>query len=65
LSFPVKKRVDSGEASEGILDVAGDEDATLIVAGKLGRGMVKEILTGSTANAIMRRSKIPVLLIPC
>jgi len=65
LPFPVKKKVDSGEASESTLDVAGDEDATLIVAGKLGRGMVKEILIGSTANAIMRRSEIPVLLIPC
>jgi nucleotide-binding universal stress UspA family protein len=65
LSFSVKKRVDSGEASESILDVAEDEDATLIVAGKLGRGMVKEILIGSTANAIMRRSKIPVFLISC
>lgn len=64
-SFPVKKEVDSGEASEKIMDAAIDAGASLVVVGKRGRGMVKEILMGSAANAIMRRSEMPVLLVPC
>ncbi|MFW6128284.1 MAG: universal stress protein [Halobacteriota archaeon] len=64
-SFPVKKKADSGEASESIMNEANDVGASMIVIGKRGRGMVKEILIGSAANAVIRRSKVPVLLIPC
>ncbi|MFO7967552.1 MAG: universal stress protein [Archaeoglobaceae archaeon] len=63
--FPVNKNVDSGEASEKIMDAAVDAGASVVIMGKRGRGMVKEILLGSAANAIMRRSELPVLLVPC
>lgn len=64
-SFAVKKKVDSGEASDSIMKEADSTGASMIVISKRGQGMVKEILIGSAANAVMRRSKIPVLLVPC
>lgn len=62
---PVEKIVDVGEASEKIINLSEKAESSLILMGKLGRGMLEEILVGSTANAVMRRSRLPVLLVPC
>jgi len=61
----VEKIVEVGEASEKIINLSEKSRSTIVLIGKLGRGMLEEILVGSTANAIMRRSNLPVLLVPC
>ncbi|MFO8110178.1 MAG: universal stress protein [Thermoplasmata archaeon] len=57
-------RFETGVASDNVNHVAEEEDATLIIMGKRGKGGIKELLLGSTAEAVSRRSKIPVMLIP-
>ncbi len=57
-------RFEEGIASENINRIAAEEDVTLIILGKKGKGGFKELLLGSTAEAVARRSKKPVLLVP-
>ncbi len=57
-------RLEKGIASDNINRIAADEDSTLIILGKRGKGGIKELLLGSTAEAVARRSKKPVLLVP-
>jgi nucleotide-binding universal stress UspA family protein len=58
-------RLEAGtRASDVIMRVALAEVATLIIAGKLGRGPVTERLLGSTATRLASRSRIPVLVVP-
>jgi nucleotide-binding universal stress UspA family protein len=38
--------------------------AELIVLGSHGHGAVYELLVGSVAEGVVRRSKVPVLLVP-
>ncbi|WP_456367796.1 universal stress protein [Thermococcus sp.] len=54
-----------GTASQAIIGTALAKRATLIVVGKKGKGILKELILGSTADRVMRDSKIPVLLVPC
>lgn len=57
-------RFEEGIASENINRIAADEDTTLIIIGKKGKGGFKELLLGSTAEAVARRSQKPILLVP-
>jgi nucleotide-binding universal stress UspA family protein len=57
--------IETGIASKEILAKAIEHQATLIVIGKTGRGLLKELLLGSTATAIVKESTIPTLTIPC
>ncbi|MEX1025048.1 MAG: universal stress protein [Planctomycetota bacterium] len=50
-----------GEASEEILRLAGERDASLLVVGKAGRG---DSGMGHTARALSKRAGRPVLMIP-
>jgi nucleotide-binding universal stress UspA family protein len=54
-----------GSASQAIIGTALAKNATLIVIGKKGRNFLKDLLLGSTAERVMRDSKVPVLLVPC
>ncbi|NJE08117.1 universal stress protein [Thermococcus sp. M39] len=65
VKFPVEIEVLAGVASQGIIGVSITKNATLIVMGKKGRGIIKELLLGSTAERVIRDSKLPVLLVPC
>ena len=60
----VNVRVEEGIASKNINNVADEENASLIIMGKRGKGGVRELLLGSTAESVARRSNKPVLLIP-
>ncbi len=53
-----------GIASNSIIQVAEQEDVTLIVMGTRGRGRLGGLYLGSTAEAVARRSRRPVLLMP-
>lgn len=50
-------------AQAGILKVAAEEDADLIVVGTHGRSGVKRFLLGSVAEGVVRSSPIPVLTV--
>ncbi|NJE05413.1 universal stress protein [Thermococcus sp. M36] len=55
----------TGPASQAIIGSALARRATLIVLGKKGRNFLKDLILGSTAERVMRDSRIPVLLVPC
>ncbi len=55
----------AGQPVEAILDVAQRAGAGIIVIGSHGRRAVAGALLGSTADAVIRRSGLPVLAVPC
>ncbi len=56
--------VRKGMSVDVILTTASSEFADLIIMGTHGYGMVKDALMGGTARRIVRRSNIPVLVVP-
>jgi nucleotide-binding universal stress UspA family protein len=56
--------ISEGEASEEIDRLAEEMDVTLIAITTHGIGSFKDILLGSTAESLLRRTRKPVLLIP-
>ena len=53
-----------GSAPDEILDVAKRQNAVLVVLGTRGIGRAARLLLGSTASAVIRQTKIPVLAVP-
>ena len=60
----VDSRVTTGDPHRGILDVAAQVNADLIVMGVPPRGRVDEVLFGSTLRGVLRRATSPVLVLP-
>ena len=54
-----------GTAFQKILETAAKVNADLIVMGTHGRTGVEHVIVGSTAERVVRRSKIPVLTVRC
>ncbi|RZF55699.1 universal stress protein [Acinetobacter halotolerans] len=59
----VATKIYHGSASEGILFVADEIGADLIIMGSHGRTGVKRLLLGSVARTVLTESHIPVLII--
>lgn len=59
----VNTKIHHGSASEGIIFVADEVGADLIVMGSHGRTGVKRLLLGSVARAVLTESHIPVLIV--
>jgi nucleotide-binding universal stress UspA family protein len=57
-----KTLVCKGHLVSEIIRVATNEDVSLIVAGRQRRGILGELLVGSTTHAIIRKSSVPVLV---
>jgi len=57
--------VETGDPAKEIISKAVERKASLILLGKTGRSLIKELLLGSIATAVVKESKIPVLVIPC
>ena len=49
--------------SDGIIQVAEERGADLIVMGSHGRRGIRRLLLGSQANDVLARSKVPVLIV--
>lgn len=62
-SLKVTYEVIEGNPARSIMDYAVGRDVSLIVMMSHGRGRFKRALLGSVADAIMRGSTIPVLVI--
>jgi nucleotide-binding universal stress UspA family protein len=57
------QRLLSGEPADEILQFARDNKVDLIVMGSHGRSGVARMLTGSVAEAVIRRAEVPVLTV--
>ena len=53
-----------GTTVETILEVASDLEADMIVVGTHGRGAMYQLLMGSVSEAVLHKSRFPVLLVP-
>ncbi|ELY69686.1 UspA domain-containing protein [Natronobacterium gregoryi SP2] len=53
-----------GTAPEAILEYAREENVDAIVMGSEGRSGVSRMLLGSVAEAVTRRSSVPVTIVP-
>ncbi|MEN9203936.1 MAG: cation:proton antiporter, partial [Thermostichus sp. DG02_1_bins_55] len=56
-------RLCSGPLAEAIVKVAGEEQVTDIVMGKRGHRGWEQVLVGSTSQAVLETSPIPVILV--
>jgi nucleotide-binding universal stress UspA family protein len=54
--------LEEGNSSDTILEVARRSHADLIVIGSHGRAGIQRALLGSVAEAVLRRSNVPVLV---
>ena len=52
-----------GNPAEEILNIAKKKKTDIIVIGARGKGRVAEFFLGSVSNAVLHKSKIPVLLV--
>jgi nucleotide-binding universal stress UspA family protein len=59
-----EKRIVVGLPSEGLADVADEEDAELIVVGSRGRGAFKGAFLGSVSTSLVGVARCPVLIVP-
>jgi len=59
-----RTQVRIGTAHEVILDEAKRRNADLIVIGSLGRTLSERLAIGSTAERVVRKASIPVLVTP-
>ena len=53
-----------GKASKGIVSIASDWGADLIIMGTRGKTGIKRLILGSTAENTIRLSNTPVLIVP-
>jgi len=61
---PAQGRLERGIPVDKIVEVAEEEGVGSTVVGSRGRGMVAELLLGSTADGVVRRSRGPVVVVP-
>jgi nucleotide-binding universal stress UspA family protein len=61
----VRAVVKSGREDEEILDFAKKESVDIIIVGTQGRTGIRHAFLGSVAEKIVRRSFVPVFVIPC
>ena len=52
-----------GSPVHAVLDAAEEEEYDLILVGKHGRNKIKEYILGSTTSNLVRKSRIPVLIV--
>ncbi|HEX6081426.1 MAG TPA: universal stress protein [Methylomirabilota bacterium] len=60
---PVEARVWQGAAAPAIIDAAQSHHADLIVMTSHGRSGISRLVFGSVAEAVLRGSRVPILLI--
>jgi len=62
--YPDTQIIEASDAVSGLLDAAQRERADAIVVGTHGRRHLERVVLGSTAESVVRRSGIPVIVIP-
>ena len=53
-----------GDSARVILEVAGQEDASMIVIGSRGPSSMAELMLGSVSVEVLRHASCPVLVVP-
>lgn len=61
--FQVSTHQLEGEPAEALADFAQHSDMDLLIMGAYGHSRIRHLVVGSTTTAILRRSKVPVLIL--
>ena len=61
--FEVTVRIELGSPVKKILEVEDEENVSAIVLGSHGKSNIKEILIGSVSENVIRKSRVPVLVV--
>jgi nucleotide-binding universal stress UspA family protein len=51
-----------GEPGSAILQIAAEENASMIVMGTRGKGMLRRTILGSVSDYVLHHAKIPVII---
>ncbi|MCS7013454.1 MAG: universal stress protein [Chloroherpetonaceae bacterium] len=62
-TLTVRQLVKIGLAPDTIIRVAEEEDVDLLIMGSHGRSGLSRLLLGSVTEAVMRRAKLPILVV--
>ncbi len=54
-----------GSPAYNIIEAAREFDATLIVMGNVGKGLLHSMTLGSVSDEVLRKSNVHVLIVPC
>jgi nucleotide-binding universal stress UspA family protein len=63
MGFDVTVRIELGSPVKKILKVEEEENVSAIVLGSHGKSNIKEILIGSVSENVIRKSRVPVLVV--
>mgnify|MGYP000658860711 CR=1 FL=1 len=63
LNFKVEERLVDGIPFKEILRLAKAEEADVIVMGSSGKGLLAEVVLGSTTDKVVRDAEIPVIIV--
>tara|TARA_Y100000817_G_scaffold304610_1_gene287804 strand:+ start:107 stop:559 length:453 start_codon:yes stop_codon:yes gene_type:complete len=63
-SSDIKMLLREGNASQEIIEYADVSECDIIILGSNSQSKISELLLGSTSKAVIKNSKIPVLVIP-
>lgn len=63
LNFKVEERLVDGIPFKEILRLAKKEEADVIVMGSSGKGLLAEVVLGSTTDKVVRDAEIPVIIV--
>ncbi len=61
--FKVEERLVDGIPYKEILRIAEKENVDLIVMGSSGKGLLAEVVLGSTTDKVVREAKVPVIIV--
>ena len=64
-ALEVEKVILTGKPERQVLEYLDGSDATMLVIGSHGHGAIASVLMGSMTSAVVKKSKIPVLVVPC
>jgi nucleotide-binding universal stress UspA family protein len=64
LEYEIRRPNDGLSATDSILSVAEESGADLLVIGLRKRSAVGKLITGSTAQAVLLNSPVPVICVP-
>lgn len=63
LGFSVKERVEKGVPLRVVLQVAEEENPSVIVVGSHGKSNLEEMLLGSVSEKVVRKARHPVMVV--
>lgn len=63
LDFKVEERLVDGIPYKEILRIAAKEEVDLIVMGSSGKGLLAEVVLGSTTDKVVREAEVPVIIV--